>query len=122
MASDPKTLGRVRRLLARQRSVVEKPMVGGSLGFMVKGKLCVSVGEGRILVRVHKDARLKLLKRPATRPMVMGGKTVSGFIFIDPPGYRTDTQLKAWIQQSLDVISTLPSRKKAKPRRRRVAP
>ena len=116
MASDPKTLERVRRLLARQRSVVEKRMVGGSLGFMVKGKLCVSVGADRILVRVDKESRLKLLKRPGARPMKMGGKTLGGFIFIDPPGYRTDTQLKAWIQQSLDVISALPAKKKTKSR------
>ena len=119
MASDPKTLVRVRRLLARQRSVVEKRMVGGSLGFMVKGKLCVSVGEGRILVRVDKAARLKLLKRPAARPMIMGGRTVTGFIFIGPPGYSTDAQLKAWIRQSLDVISSLPRKEKARPRRKK---
>ena len=121
MASDPKTLERVRRLLARQRSVVEKRMVRGSLGFMVKGKLCISVGEARILVRVDKEARLKLLKKPGARSMKMGGKTLNGFIFIDPPGYRTDTQLKVWIQQSLDVISVLPSKKKTQPRRKKVA-
>ena len=119
MASDPKILERVRRLLARQRSVVEKRMVGGSLGFMVKGKLCVSVGEGRILVRVDKAARLKLLKKPGARPMIMGGRTLGGFIFIDPPGYRTDTQLKAWVQQSLDVITVLPAKKTPKPRRKK---
>jgi glucose/arabinose dehydrogenase len=57
MASDPKTLDRVRHILSRQR-VVEKRMVGGSLGFMVKGKLCVSVGENCILVRVDQASRL----------------------------------------------------------------
>lgn len=118
MASDPKTLERVRRLLARQRSVVEKRMVGGSLGFMVRGKLCVSVGAERILVRVDKESRLKLLKKPGARPMKMGGKTLTGFIFIDPPGYRTDTRLKGWIQQSLDTLSALPQKKKTKPRRK----
>lgn len=117
MASDPKTLERVRRVLARQKGVVEKRMVGGSLGLMVKGKLCVSVGEGKILVRVDKKARLKLLKKPGARPMKMGGKTLTGFIFIDPPGYRTDAQLKGWIRQSLDAISSLPAKKKARPRR-----
>jgi TfoX/Sxy family transcriptional regulator of competence genes len=121
MASDPKTLERVRRLLARQRSVVEKRMVGGSLGFMVKGKLCISVGEARILIRVPKEARLKLLKKPGARPMIMAGRTLSGFIFIYPPGYRTDAQLKAWVQQSLDVISALPSKKTPKPRREKVS-
>jgi len=110
MASDPKTLDRVRKILSRQH-VVEKSMVGGSLGLMVKGKLCVSVGVDRILVRVDKASRLKLLKKPGARPMKMGGKTLMGFIFIDPPGYRTDTQLKAWIQQSLDVISSMPVKK-----------
>ena len=111
MASDPKTLERVRRALSRQKSVVEKRMVGGSLGMMVQGKLCISVGQERILVRVDKDSRLKLLKKPGARPMKMGGKTLTGFIFIDPAGYRTDVQLKAWIQQSLEVISALPAKK-----------
>ena len=112
MASDPKTLERVRRLLSGQRGVVEKHMVGGSLGMMVKGKLCISVGVDRILVRVDKDSRLQLLKKPGARPMKMGDRTLKGFIFVDPLGYRTDTQLKAWIQQSLEVITALPAKKK----------
>jgi TfoX/Sxy family transcriptional regulator of competence genes len=111
MASNPKTLDRVRKILARQRPV-EKPMVGGSRGLLVHGKLCVSVGVDRILVRVDKDSRLKLLQKPGARPMKMGGKTLTGFIYIDPPGYRNDTQLKAWIQQSLDVIAAGPVKKK----------
>jgi len=119
MATDPKTLERVRRALSRQRSVVEKRMVGGSLGFMVRAKLCVSVGANRILVRVDKEARLKLLKKPGARPMKMGGKTLKGFIFIDPAGYRTEAQLKGWIRQSLDAISSLPAKKKATPRRKK---
>ena len=115
MASDPKTLERVRRVLSRQKGVVEKSMVGGSRGLMVKGKLCVSVGKDRILVRVDKESRLTLLKKPGARSMKMGGKTLTGFIFIEPVGYRTDTQLKAWIQQSLDVISALPKKKDKAP-------
>lgn len=112
MASDRKTLERVRKILSDQK-VVEKPMVGGSRGMMVDGKLCVSVGLGRILVRVDKASRPSLLKKPGASPMKMGGKTLMGFIFIDASGYRTDTQLKAWIQQSLDVISAAPAEKKA---------
>ncbi len=118
MASDLKTLERVRNILSRQR-VVEKRMVGGSLGFMVKGKLCISVGENHILVRVDKDTRLQLLKKLGARPMKMGGKTLSGFIFIDPAGYRTDAQLKAWIRQGLETIATLPVKKKGKARRQK---
>lgn len=116
MAADLKTLERVRRLL-KGRRVVEKRMVGGSLGMMVKGKLCISVGADRILVRVDKASRLKLLKNPGARAMKMGGKTLTGFIFVDPPGYRTDAQLKAWIRHSLDVISALASKKKPTARR-----
>ena len=112
MAADRKTLERVRKLLSHHK-VVEKPMVGGSRGMMVDGKLCVSVGVGRILVRVDKADRLALLKKPGARPMKMGGKTLMGFIFVDASGYRTDTQLKAWIQQSLEVISAAPDKTKA---------
>jgi len=110
MASDPKTLERVRRLLSQQKGVVEKSMVGGSRGLMVQGKLCISVGRDRILVRVDPEARLTLLKKPGARPMKMGGKTLKGFIFVDPPGYRTDALLKGWIQQSLDFIEAVPKK------------
>ena len=113
MASDPRTLERVRRILSSRKDVVEKPLVGGSRGLMVKGKLCVSVGVDRILVRVAKEERPKLLKKPGARPMKMGGKTMSGFIFIDPIGYHTEVQLKGWIQQSLDVIESLSAKTKA---------
>jgi len=112
MASDPRTLARVRKILSPHRPV-EKPMVGGSRGMMVNGKLCVSVGADRILVRVDQASRSKLLKRPGARPMKMGGKTLTRFIYIDPVGYRTDTQLKAWLQQSLDVIASIPQKKEA---------
>ncbi|HEY1773718.1 MAG TPA: TfoX/Sxy family protein [Gammaproteobacteria bacterium] len=118
MASDPRTLERVRRILSRQQGVIEKHMVGGSLGLMVKGKLCVSVGLDRILVRVDRESRLKLLKKLGARPMKMGGKTLQGFLFVDPPGYRTESQLKSWIQQSLDAISAL-SQKKANVKRKK---
>ena len=118
MASDPKTLERVRRLL-KGRRVVEKRMVGGSLGMMVQGKLCISVGADRILLRVDKAERLKLLKKSGARAMKMGGKTLTGFIFVDPPGYRTDAQLKAWIRQSLAVIAAAPVKKKLRARRTR---
>jgi len=117
MATDTKTLERVRRLLTGHR-VVEKRMVGGSLGLMVKGKLCVAVKEDRILVRCDKAERLKLLKKPGARPMVMGGRTVTGFLFVDSRGLRTEAQLKGWIRQSLAVIASLPPKKKAKPRRK----
>jgi TfoX/Sxy family transcriptional regulator of competence genes len=83
-------------------------MVGGSRGLMVNGKLCISVGADRILVRVDKASRSKLLKKPGARPMKMGGKTLNRFIYIDPVGYRTEAQLKAWIQESLDAIASAP--------------
>lgn len=86
---------------------------------MVRAKLCVSVGADRILVRVDKAGRLKLLKKPGAPPMKMGGKTLTGFIFVDPPGYRTDAQLRAWIRQSLAVIASAPTKKKVRARRKK---
>ena len=119
MAHDPKTAARVRRLLARRRGVVEKTIVGGSLGFMVAGKLCCSVGENRILIRVNPETRNKMLSKPHTRPMKMMGRTVTGFMFVDPTGYRSDKSLKAWIDSSLAVIASLPAAKKRPARRKK---
>lgn len=119
MAYDPKTATRVRKLLARRRGVVEKTIVGGSLGFMVGGKLCCSVGPDRILVRIGPEARETALGKPHVRAMKLGARTVTGFVFVDPPGYRTDKALKAWLAQSLAVIAALPQGKRRQAARKK---
>jgi TfoX/Sxy family transcriptional regulator of competence genes len=106
-AYDEKTAERVRRLLSGRRDVVEKRMVGG-LSFMVNGSMCCGVTGTALMVRVGPEGRERALARPHARPMKFAGRPLSGFVCIDPEGFRTDKALAAWVQRGLDFVSALP--------------
>jgi len=120
MAYDEQTAERVRRILARRRDVVEKRMVGG-LSFIVNGSMCCGVTGTNLMVRVGREGYERALAQPHARPMKFAGRALSGFICIEPEGYRTDRALAKWIQRAIDFVSTLPAKKsRAKRPRRKV--
>jgi hypothetical protein len=108
MAYDAATAERVRRILADRRDVVEKRMVGG-LSFSVNGSMCCGVTGEALMVRVGRDARERTLAEPKVRPMELGGRTLTGFVLVDPAGFRSDAELASWIQRGVDFVPPSPA-------------
>lgn len=120
MAFDPELANRVRRALSGRRDLVEKKMMGG-VCFMVQGGMCCGVSASALLVRVGRDAFDRTLAEPFVRPLEFGGRRATGFVLVDPEGWRTDKALAGWIQRGIDVVSRLPAKKPAsRPARARV--
>jgi hypothetical protein len=106
MAYDETTALRVRELLSGRTDVTEKKMMGG-LCFMVKGRMCCSVsGRGGLLVRVGADAYQSMLGEPH---IVLGGRTMTGFVRVGPEGYRTDAGLKKWVNRGVGFVASMPA-------------
>jgi hypothetical protein len=42
--------------------------------------------------------------------MLFAGRTLSGFICIEPDGYATDDALAGWVQRGLAFVSGLPAK------------
>ncbi len=53
--------------------------------------------------------------------MEFAGRRPTGFVLVDPGGYRTETALTTWVQRGIDFVSTLPVKKPAATRPRRKA-
>ena len=119
MAYDEGTAARVRKLLASQRHVAEKKMMGG-LCFMVDNVMCCTIsGRGGMLFRVGPAAHARMLKEPHTSPMEMRGRIMTGFVRVSDEGTRSDAGLKIWVKRALDFVATMPAKppaKKAGPR------
>jgi TfoX/Sxy family transcriptional regulator of competence genes len=114
MAYDEDTAARVRKLLAGQRYVAEKKMMGG-LCFMVNNTMCCTVsGRGGMLIRVGPEAHARMLGEPHTSPMEMRGRIMAGFVRVAPEGYRTDAELKKWVQRGLDFVAAMPAKTAAR--------
>jgi hypothetical protein len=114
MAYDENTAERVRAALSDRRGVVEKKLMGG-LCFMVSGSMCCSVsGKGGLLVRVGAEMHAQMLAEPHARPADMRGRTMTGFVRVDPEGYRTRAALAKWIERGVAAARVAKTKKPRK--------
>lgn len=112
MSYDEKAAERVRQVLTGRRDLVEKKMMGG-MCFMVSGNMCCGISGLALMVRVGRDAYQEMLAQPHVRPLEFAGRRPSGFVLVDPAGYRTKAALATWIQRGLGLVSTLPAKDSA---------
>ena len=94
----------------------EVKMFGGT-AFMLSGNMLVAASPRGLLVRVGKDAHDDALARTGARPMVMKGRTMAGYVFVDPE-VLTPRALKAWLALALRFVGKLPAKPWASAQRR----
>lgn len=93
MAFDEQIGMRIAMLLERSGvEFVEKRMFGG-LGFMIDDKMSIGVVGDEIMLRCLPERYSKLLAEPNVREMDFTGRPMKGFVFVEPNGFETDTQL-----------------------------
>lgn len=98
------TAERVRRILSNRTDVAEKRMVGG-ISFLVDGSMCCGVTGKALMIRVGAQAREGMLAEPHVRQMEFAGRALTGFVCVDPEGFRTEASLAGWVQRGIDFVS-----------------
>lgn len=94
----------------------EVKMFGGT-GFMLNRNLVAAVSKRGLLLRVGKDRYREALAWPGARSMEMRGRTMEGYVYIDPP-VPTNEALKGWLDKAVAFVKTLPVKATgAKPKR-----
>ncbi len=107
MAYDEGLAERLRDAYADNHDVVERKMFGG-LAFMVGGHMSCGVVNETLMVRVGPDLYADALSRPHAREMDFTGKSMNGFVYVDPAGLESDEALASWVDLSVDFVSSLP--------------
>jgi TfoX/Sxy family transcriptional regulator of competence genes len=97
MKEDADLIDRVRAALRRVSDVTEKRMFG-STGFMIRGKLAIGARAERIMCRIDPSLQASMLERSGCRPVVMKGRTMNGYLYVDASALTTEKELKFWIQ------------------------
>lgn len=103
MAYDNNLAIRVREYLSEMKEfkVVEKKMFGG-LAFMVNDKMCVNVGDDKLMCRFDPEQTKILSEKTGFLPMIMNGKEYKGYCYVDPIGYKSKKDFEFWINHCLD--------------------
>ena len=107
---DEELANRIREVLSdlSVEGVREQKMFGG-LAFLLGGHMAVAASrEGGVLLSVDRGDTEALLEKPHTRPMVMRGREVAGWLRVDPDGVRTKRQLASWVKRGVVHVSSLP--------------
>jgi hypothetical protein len=103
---------RVRLRLAKANVSEEKKMMGGLI-FMVNEKMCIGVDidkstqQDRLMVKVGKLPYEALLSKEGSRKMDFIGKSMRGFLFIDPESFDKEIDLDFWIVKALEFNGML---------------
>ncbi len=102
MAANEALLNRVRRALDNEFPVEEKRMFGG-IAFMVRGHMCVAVGENRMMVRVDPELHGKIVgESKHCSAVVMRNREYKGYIHVDKAGLSAERDLKRFIGLALE--------------------
>jgi len=99
----------VRQRLAGITDVEEKKMFG-SIGFIVNKKLCIGVGDHPnhvMMVRVGPDKYEEALKRSGSRPAIMRGREMKGYVFLTEEALNSQNDVDYWVGSALDFNKQL---------------
>jgi TfoX/Sxy family transcriptional regulator of competence genes len=112
---------RVRTALSGVADVREKRMFG-SLGFMVRGNLCVTARPERLMCRIDPALHEQAIKREGCETVVMKGRPYPGYVFVASAAVATKAELTWWIDRCLEHNATLSAAKDKKAAPRKTTP
>jgi TfoX/Sxy family transcriptional regulator of competence genes len=108
VAYDEELAGRIRELVVSEAGLTEKKMFGG-LAFLIGGNMAVAAsGQGGVLVRVDPAQSDKLVATTNARLMEMRGRSMQGWLRVDPEDLRTKRQLANWVERGTTYARSLP--------------
>ena len=119
MADEQVLVAGVRAALGRAGDIREVRMFGG-IGFMLNGNLVAAASRRGLLLRVGKDRQDEALANSGARPMVMRGRSMEGYVYVDPPALSMEA-VENWLRLAIAYVQTLPPKGegKSKPRKER---
>ena len=109
MAYDKAIAQRVREVLTESPDVTEKKMFGG-IAFLLRGNMCCGVMGDRLMLRVGSKEYESALSRPHARKMDFTGRPLKGFVYVDPPGFASDVDLRTWTARATGFVLSLPAK------------
>ena len=101
-------VSRVRQALADVPDLRERRMFG-SLGFMVRGHLCVTARPERLMCRIDPALHEEVLKQPGCETVEIKGRPYPGYVFVASSTVATKAALRHWIGLCLAHNATLPA-------------
>ena len=115
MPYDTKLADRIREYLAAfpKLKIEEKKMFSG-VGFIVNGKMCVNISGENLMCRFDPDLQDEVAERAGYEPMIMKGKELKGYCYVQPIGFKSKKDFEYWVNLCLNYNERAKASKKKK--------
>lgn len=112
MAYNLQLAEKVRDWLAKipKLQIAEKKMFAG-LAFMINEKMCVNVSGDNLMCRFDPELIMELERKPGFKPMIMKGKVLKGYCYVEPVGFKSKKDFDYWLNLCLDFNERAKSSK-----------
>jgi hypothetical protein len=77
----------------------------GGLAFLCRGRMCCGIVGRDLMVRIPEDEFTTVISGRYVRPMDFTGRPLRGFVYVSPPGFRTEAALRAWLSHGERVAT-----------------
>ncbi len=80
--------------------IEEKKMFSG-LAFLVNGKMCINISGDNLMCRFDPAMQAEVAERNGFRSMIMKGKEMNGFCYVEPAGFANEKDFQYWLNLCL---------------------
>jgi TfoX/Sxy family transcriptional regulator of competence genes len=109
MHSDPRLTSRIEAATRGWPGLAPKKMFGG-MAWLLHGNMCAGVWHESLVVRCDPADWPAHLKRKHVREMDITGRSMKGWLLVDPPAIATAAGLRQWLETSRRFVATLPKK------------
>jgi len=109
MPYDEELNGRIKKIVSPWQGTDAKKMFGG-VCHLINGNMFCGVYKEFLILRIGREKSEEALKLPYIRPFDITGRPMQGWIMVDSKGYKSDEELRAWLEQARGFVNTLPQK------------
>jgi TfoX/Sxy family transcriptional regulator of competence genes len=107
MPYNEKIDARIAKIVSRWKNTDAKKMFGG-VCHLLSGNMVCGVYKDYLILRLGEKASSEALKKAHTRPFDITGKPMKGWVMIEEGAFKSEDQLKSWLNQAKNFVKTQP--------------
>ena len=100
---------RIKKVVARWKHTTDRKMFGG-VCHLINGNMFCGVHKDSLILRLGEKTAGEALGLRNVREFDITGKPMKGWVMVAEKGYRSDKDLKSWLEKAKKFAKTLPAK------------
>ncbi len=100
---------RIKKMVSRWKNTTNKKMFGG-VCHLLNGNMFCGVHRDSLILRLGEKTAREAIVAGDVREFDITGKPMKGWVMVAEKGYRSDKDLRFWLEKAKKFAKTLPAK------------